>query len=95
MIFENNGSYTLETLIVYAQNKFVHAHGFNFFRNRYKISENFFFLTICVFQILREISHFESVRQKNEMSDMHENLIDYTQDILIHIYMISNLCQIV
>ena len=39
-----------------------------------------------MFQILREISHFESTRQKNETSDMHENLIDYTQDILTHIY---------
>ena len=58
---------------------------FWFYLNRYKISE-IFFLTICVFQILREISHFESARQKNEMSDMHENLIDYTQNILIHIY---------
>ena len=38
-----------------------------------------------MFQILREISHYESARQKNETSDMHENLIDYTQDILIHI----------
>ena len=43
MIFENNGSYTLETLIVYAQNKFVHAHGFNFFRNGYKFLKIFFF----------------------------------------------------
>ena len=42
--------------------------------------------SICVFQILREISHLESTRQKNETSDVHENLIDYTQDILIHIY---------
>ena len=54
------------------------------FLNRYKISEIFFYQ--CVFQILREISHFESARQKNETSDMHENLIDYTQDILIYLY---------
>ena len=31
MIFENDKSYRLEILIVYAQNKFVYAHGFNFF----------------------------------------------------------------
>ena len=30
--------------------------------------------------------HFESARQENKTSNMHENLIDYTQDILIHIY---------
>ena len=85
MILENDKSYRLEILIVYAQNKFVYAHGFNFFLNRYKISE-ISFLTICLFQILREISHFKSARQKNEMSNMHENLIDYTKNILIHIY---------
>ena len=39
-----------------------------------------------MFQILRKISHFESTRQKNKTSDVDENLIDYTQDILIDIY---------
>ena len=58
MIFQNDKSYKLETLIVYAHNKFVYAHGFNFFLNRYNFSENFF-LSICVFQILPEISHFK------------------------------------
>ena len=42
-----------------------------------------------MFQILREISHFKSAQQQNETSDMHENLIDYTQDILIYIYYIE------
>ena len=85
MIFENDKSYRLEILMIYAQNKLVYAHGFNFFVTGIKFLK-IFFLSICVFQILREISHFKSARQKNETSNMHENLIDYTQDILIHIY---------
>ena len=48
MIFENDQSYRLEILIVYAQNKFVYAHGFIFFLNRYKISEIFFFINLRV-----------------------------------------------
>ena len=39
MIFENDKSYRLEILIVYAKNKCVNAHGFNFFLNRHKISD--------------------------------------------------------
>ena len=31
MIFKNDKSYRLESLIAYAQNKFVYAHGLNFF----------------------------------------------------------------
>ena len=43
-----------------------------------------------MFQILRKISYFKSARQKKnkkkKTGDMHENLINYTQDILINIY---------
>ena len=42
MIFENDKSYGLEILIVYAQNKFVYAHGFNFFSTGIKFLEIFF-----------------------------------------------------
>ena len=78
MIFENDKSYRLEILIVYAQNKFVYAHCLIFFSKGIKFLK--IFVSICVFQILREISHFKSTRQKkkNETSDMHENLIDHT-----------------
>ena len=73
MIFEKDKSYRLEILIVYAQNKFVYAHGFNFFIN------------LRVPNFTWNFS-FRERDKKNETSDMHENLIDYTQDILIHIY---------
>ena len=42
MIFENDKSYRLEILIVYAQNKFVYAHGFNFFSTGIKFLKFFF-----------------------------------------------------
>ena len=51
MIFENDKNYRLEILIVYAQNKFVYAHGFNFFSIGIKFLIFFFFLSICAFQI--------------------------------------------
>ena len=43
MIFENDKSYKLEILIVYAQNKFVYVHGFNFFSTGIKFLNFFFF----------------------------------------------------
>ena len=43
MIFENGKSYRLEILIVYAQNKFVYAHGFKFFSTGIKFLKFFFF----------------------------------------------------
>ena len=42
MIFENDKSYRLEILIVYAQNKFVYAHGFKFFSTGIKFLKIFF-----------------------------------------------------
>ena len=64
MVCENDKSYRLEILIVYAWNKFLYAHGINFFSTGIKFLN--FFLSICVFQILREIPHFESARQKKK-----------------------------
>ena len=87
MVCENDKSYRPEILIVYAWNKFFLCTLHYFFSTG--ITFLIFLKSICVFQILREIPHFESARQKNKTSDMHENLIDYTQDILIHIYDIN------
>ena len=42
MIFENDKSYRLEILIVYAQNKYVYAHAFNFFSTGIKFLKIFF-----------------------------------------------------
>ena len=47
MIFENDKSYRLEILIVYAQNKFVYAHGFNFFSTGIKFLKIFFNQFAC------------------------------------------------
>ena len=47
MIFENVKSYRLEILIVYAQNKFVYAHGFKFFSTGIKFLKFFFYQFAC------------------------------------------------
>ena len=96
MIFENDKSYRLEILVVYAQNKFVYAHGFNFFSTGITFLK-FFKNQFACSKFYAKFLISRVCDKKNETSDMHDNLIDYTQDILIHIYiyMISNLCQIV
>ena len=47
MIFENDKSYRLEILIVYAQNKFVYGHSFNFFSTGIKFLKFFFYQFVC------------------------------------------------
>ena len=63
MIFENDKSYWLEILIVYAQNKFVYAHGLNFFSTGIKFLK-IFFINLRVPNFTRNFSFWERATKK-------------------------------
>ena len=71
MIFENGKSYRLETLIVYAQNKFVYAHGFKLFSTGIIFLIFFFYQLACSkfyekFLILRARDKKNKNKKRNE-----------------------------
>ena len=67
IFFENDKSYRLEILIVYAQNKFVYAHSFNFFLTGIKFLKFFFFINLCVPNFTWNFSFQErATKKRNE-----------------------------
>ena len=70
MIFENGKSYRLEILIVYAQNKFVYAHGFKFCSTGKKILIFFFFYQFACSKFYEKFlisrAHDKKKKKRNE-----------------------------